>query len=81
MAGIDNTSRISKGLSLEQEAKKFTQVKRAPQKKSIKPLTARRYMAGQALAGILSNHNGPMRMQELIREAYEWADAMLEYDT
>ena len=65
--------------SLEEEAKRF--IKRAPQKKSIRPLTARRYLAGQALAGILSNHQGPMRMQELIREAYEWADAMIEYDT
>lgn len=81
MASIGSTSKTSKGLSLEEEAKKFTTVKRAPQRKSIKPLTARRYLAGQALAGLLSNHRGALRMSELITEAYEWADAMLEYDT
>jgi len=44
----------------------------------IKPLTARRYLAGQALAGMLSNSRGAVNMSEVRRSAYEWADFMLE---
>ena len=62
--------------SLEQEAKKYTRKKRNPD--MIKPLTARRYLAGQALAGILSGSRGALNMSEVRRSAYEWADFMLE---
>ena len=61
---------------LEQEAKKYTRKKRNPD--MIKPLTARRYLAGQALAGILSGSRGALNMSEVRRSAYEWADFMLE---
>ena len=61
---------------LEQEAKKYTRKKRNPD--MIKPLTARRYLAGQALAGILSGSRGALNMSEVRRTAYEWADFMLE---
>ncbi len=61
---------------LEQEAKKYTRKKRNPD--MIKPLTARRYLAGQALAGILSGSKGSLNMSEVRRSAYEWADFMLE---
>ena len=62
--------------NLEQEAKKYTRKKRNPD--MIKPLTARRYLAGQALAGMLSNSRGTLNMSEVRRSAYEWADFMLE---
>ena len=62
--------------NLEQEAKKYTRKKRNPD--MIKPLTARRYLAGQALAGMLSNSRGALNMSEVRRTAYEWADFMLE---
>ena len=61
---------------LEQEAKKYTRKKRNPD--MIKPLTARRYLAGQALAGILSGSKGSLNMAEVRRSAYECADFMLE---
>ena len=61
--------------NLEQEAKKYTRKKRNPD--MIKPLTARRYLAGQALAGMLSNSRGALNMSEVRRSAYEWA-VMLE---
>ena len=61
---------------LEQEAKKYTRKKRNPD--MIKPLTARRYLAGQALAGILSGSKGSLNMSEVRRSAYEWADFMLD---
>ena len=61
---------------LEQEAKKYTRKKRNPD--MIKPLTARRYLAGQALAGLLSGSKGALNMSEVRRSAYEWADFMLE---
>ena len=64
--------------NLEQEAKKYTRKKRNPD--MIKPLTARRYLAGQALAGMLSNSRGALNMSEVRRSAYEWADFMLEDD-
>jgi len=62
--------------NIEQEAKKYTRKKRNPD--MIKPLTARRYLAGQALAGMLSNSRGALNMSEVRRSAYEWADFMLE---
>tara|TARA_R110001599_G_scaffold158228_1_gene344855 strand:+ start:176 stop:379 length:204 start_codon:yes stop_codon:yes gene_type:complete len=64
--------------NLEQEAKKYTRKKRNPD--MIKPLTARRYLAGQALAGMISNSRGALNMSEVKRTAYEWADFMLEDD-
>jgi hypothetical protein len=64
--------------NLEQEAKKYTRKKRNPD--MIKPLTARRYLAGQALAGILSSSRGALNMSEVKRSAYEWADFILEDD-
>ena len=64
--------------NLEQEAKKYTRKKRNPD--MIKPLTARRYLAGQALAGILSSSRGALNMSQVKRSAYEWADFMLEED-
>tara|TARA_R110000796_G_scaffold153112_2_gene269529 strand:+ start:1097 stop:1300 length:204 start_codon:yes stop_codon:yes gene_type:complete len=61
---------------LENEARKYKA--RKTNSKTLKPLTARRYLAGQALAGILANSRGTLNMSELRRSAYEWADFMLE---
>ena len=63
--------------SIETEAKAFRK-KLTP--KQTKALTTRRYLAGQALSGILSRGKGVVNMYEVRREAYEWADYMLEYD-
>ena len=63
---------------LENEAKNYTKKKRNV--KTMKPLTARRYLAGQALAGILSGSKGPLNMSEVKRSSYEWADFMLDED-
>lgn len=43
--------------NLELEAKEYRQKKKKPLPK-IKPLTSRRYLAGQALAGILASVKG-----------------------
>jgi len=64
-----------KPLPLEEEAKKFQEKKRIPPK----PLTARRYLAGCALAGLLSRSHA-YRLEELKREAYQIADYMLDDD-
>jgi len=69
---------MTKPINLEQEAKTYTRKKRNPN--MIKPLTARRYLAGQALAGILSGSKGPLNMSEVKRSSYEWADFMLDED-
>ena len=67
---------MTKPINLEQEAKKYSRNKRNPN--MIKPLTARRYLAGQALAGILSGGRGALNMSEVSRSSYEWADFMLD---
>ena len=65
-------------IALAEEAKTYSRKKRTI--KSIKPLTSRRYLAGQALSGILSSSKGQIQMNEVRRSAYEWADFMLETD-
>jgi hypothetical protein len=62
--------------NLAEEAKKYTNKKLTA--KTLKPLTSRRYLAGQALAGILSGSRGAFNMSEVKRTAYEWADFMLD---
>ena len=62
-------------IKLEKEAKAFRK-KQTP--KSLKPLTSRRYLAGQALAGLLARGKGFVNRADMKREAYEWADYMLE---
>jgi hypothetical protein len=46
----------------------------------MKPLTARRYLAGQALAGLLVHSRGASQMYDIKKAAYDWADFMLEDD-
>ena len=72
-------NRTKKLNSLEEEAKKYSQKMIKPPLKA-KPLTSRRYLAGQAMAALLSRSNSPMHKGDLKREAYEWADFMLEED-
>ena len=69
---------MAKWANIEVEAKDFK--KRKVTAKSLKPLTSRRYMAGQALSGLLARSNGYVNMESVRREAYEWADFMLDED-
>ena len=69
---------MAKWANIESEAKDFK--KRKVAAKSLKPLTSRRYMAGQALSGLLARSNGYVNMESVRREAYEWADFMLDED-
>jgi len=69
---------MAKWANIESEAKDFK--KRKVTAKSLKPLTSRRYMAGQALSGLLARSNGYVNMESVRREAYEWADFMLDED-
>lgn len=71
---------MSKNLNLEEEAKKYRQKNKKPPTKT-KPLTARRFMAGQAMAALLSRSSGHTHKADIKREAYEWADYMLDDDT
>jgi hypothetical protein len=63
---------------LKEEASKFKAVvkKKTPPPK-IRQMSPRVYLAGQALAGLLARHQGPIRMEEVRREAFQWADFML----
>ena len=69
---------MAKWSNIESEAKDFK--KRKVTAKNLKPLTSRRYMAGQALSGLLARSNGYVNMESVRREAYEWADFMLDDD-
>jgi hypothetical protein len=66
--------RPKKENALLKEAREFRQSKIPPDK----PMTARIYLAGQALAGLLASNSGYARFEDIRREAYEWADKMLE---
>ena len=66
--------RPKKENALLKEAREFRQSKIPPDK----PMTARIYLAGQALAGLLASNSGYVRFEDIRREAYEWADKMLE---
>jgi hypothetical protein len=62
--------------NLEKEAKKFTQQRRkAPATKSLTP---RIYLAGQALCGLLAGARSSNDMRDIKRQAYDWADYMLD---
>lgn len=63
---------------LKEEALKFQAVaKKKPPSSPIRQMTPRVYLAGMAMSGLLARPQGPMRMQEVKREAYQWADFML----
>ena len=65
--------------SLEEEAKKFARKKHKPA--TVKELTPRLYLAGQAMSGFLAAGRQTWRMQEIKKASYDWADYMLEDDT
>jgi hypothetical protein len=43
-------------------------------------LTSRRYLAGQAMAALLSRSPAPVHRVDIKRESYDWADFMLDDD-
>ena len=61
--------------NLEQEAKNFRKLRIVRPTRKLKPLTTRRYLAGQALAGLIAR--GKNNKVDVVKEAYEWADCML----
>ena len=70
------TTKKSLWRNLEQEAKNFRRLRIVRPTKKAKPLTTRRYLAGQALSGLIAK--GKTNKIEVAKEAYEWADKMLE---
>ncbi len=64
--------------NLEQEAKNFGKLRVLRPNKKAKPLTTRRFFAGQAMSGLISK--GQTNKANVAREAYEWADKMLDED-
>lgn len=70
------TKTKSGATDIEQEAKKFVAKKRKPV--PPKPLTSRIYLAGMAMSAMISKQTGSVRREDIKREAFEWADFMLE---
>ena len=62
--------------NLEQEARNFRRLRLVKPTKKAKPLTTRRYLAGQALSGLIAK--GKTDKIEVAKEAYEWADRLLD---
>ena len=62
--------------NLEQEARNFRRLRIVKPTKKIKPLTTRRYLAGQALSGLIAR--GKNNKVDVVKEAYEWADSILD---
>jgi hypothetical protein len=73
---LGSTKPTSTTSNLEEEAKKFTAKKRNPA--PPKPMTSRIYLAGQAMSALIASNHGVARRDEIKREAFEWADFMLE---
>lgn len=64
--------------NLEQEARTFNKSRWVKPTQKAKPLTTRRFLAGQAMGGLIAR--GQTNMKDVAREAYLWADRMLEED-
>lgn len=83
-----STKRVQKGSrakgssleELEKEAKSFAKKTTSTKgsTKEDKPLTSRQQLAGYALAGLLARSSGLISKSDIRREAYDWADWMLE---
>jgi len=70
------TSKKPTWRNLETEAKNFRKLKLVKPTRKLKPLTTRRYLAGQVLSGLVAR--GKSNKIDAVREAYEWADSMLD---
>ena len=68
-----------KKVPLELEAKKFVESK-TTNLQPPKPMTARRQMAAMMAAALLARSSGVVQMGEIRKEAYLWADFMLDGD-
>jgi hypothetical protein len=69
-------SKVVPAVKLEEEAKQFTARKR--HSVPPKPMTSKIYLMGMAMNALLSRSSGPVRREEIKREAEEWADFMLD---
>ena len=64
--------------NLEQEARNFNKLRMIKTNNNDKVLTTRRFLAGHALSGIIARSPSWSNKKDVVREAYEWADKMLE---
>lgn len=70
-------ARPRKPIDLEAEAKRFVEAKKNTNGPML-VVTPRIQLAGMAMAALLIRHSGSVRREEIKREAFEWADFMLE---
>ena len=63
---------------IEQEARNFNKLRMIKTNNNDKVLTTRRFLAGQALSGIIARSPSWSNKKDAVIEAYEWADKMLE---
>lgn len=66
---------------LEEEAKEFTKKAiKKPEVETDKTITPRQAIAATILAGLLAKATGNVRQGDLLKEAFDWADRILEVD-
>ena len=58
--------------NLEQEARNFRRLRIVKPTKKAKPLTTRRYLAGQALSGLIAK--GKTDKIEVDKKTYDWSE-------
>lgn len=63
-------------MKLEEEARQFTAKKR--HSVPPKPMSSKIYLMGMAMCALLVKAHGPVRREDIKREAEEWADFMLD---
>ena len=69
---------MKKLTKLEAEAKAYQELNNKKLTRQANNLSVRRYFAGQAMAALIIKSHGGVRKADIKREAYEWADYMLE---
>ena len=69
---------MKKLTKLEAEAKAYQSLNKESASRRTVTLNARRYLAGQAMAALIVKSHSGVRKADIKREAYEWADYMLE---
>lgn len=74
--GLEKSAEEDKPLSGEEKKKVEIEGSR-PMYGGPNPLTVREWFAGQAISGLLANHDRDYLPSELAETAYEYADAMI----
>ena len=66
--------------NLEQEARNFNKLRMIKTNSNDKVLTTRRFLAGQALSGIIARSPSWSNKKDVVREAYEYGQYAFQHE-